>query len=121
MTKKNPLISIIMTYYRKKNYIKKTLNSIISQSYKNYELIVVYDDKIKDELEYLKILLRKFNKKKLIINKNNIGVAKSRNLAIKSCKGDYIAFIDSDDIWKKNKLKFQVNFMIKNLSIFSFT
>ena len=121
MTKKNPLISIIMTYYRKKNYIKKTLNSIISQSYKNYELIVVYDDKIKDELEYLKILLRKFNKKKLIINKNNIGVAKSRNLAIKSCKGDYIAFIDSDDIWKKNKLKFQVNFMIKNSSLFTFT
>ena len=121
MIKNQPLISIIITYYRKKNYIKETLNSIINQTYKNYELILVYDDGIKDDLKYLKSILTKFKKKKIIINKNNIGVAKSRNLAIKFCKGEYVTFIDSDDIWKKNKLKFQVNFMIKNLSIFSFT
>ena len=121
MIKKNPLISIIITYYRKKDYIKKTLNSIAGQSYKNYELILVDDDKIKDELKYLTTLLNKFYKKKLIINKNNIGVSKSRNLALRFCKGDYIAFIDSDDIWKKNKLKFQVSFMIKNSSLFTFT
>ncbi len=64
MTKNQPLISIIITYYRKKNYIKETLNSIINQTYKNYELILVYDDGIKDDLKYLKSLLTKFKKKK---------------------------------------------------------
>ena len=64
MTKNLPLISIIITYYRKKNYIKETLNSIINQTYKNYELILVYDDGIKDDLKYLKNLLTKFKKKK---------------------------------------------------------
>ena len=66
MTKNQPLISIIITYYRKKNYIKETLNSIINQTYKNYELILVYDDGIKDDLKYLKSLLTKFKKKKLL-------------------------------------------------------
>ena len=64
MIKNQPLISIIITYYRKKNYIKETLNSIINQTYKNYELILVYDDGIKDDLKYLKNILTKFKKKK---------------------------------------------------------
>ena len=58
--------------------------------------------------------MSKFRNKKLIINKKNLGVAKSRNTAIKFSKGTYIAFIDSDDIWKKNKLKKQIQFMQKN-------
>ena len=119
--KKNSLISIIITYYKKKIFLEKTLNSIYNQTYQNYELLFVYDDKDRNDLKFVKKCLSKFRNKKLIINKKNLGVAKSRNLAIKHSKGEYLAFIDSDDIWKKNKLSKQLNFMEKNFYYFSFT
>ena len=121
MSNKEPLISIVITYYKKKKFIKKTINSIFMQNYKNYEIILVYDDDDKNDLKYLRDLLKPFKIKKLIINNKNLGVAKSRNLAIKYCKGYYIAFIDSDDLWKNNKLRDQYNFMKKKSSLFSFT
>lgn len=116
-----PLVSIIITYYKKKPYILKTINSIINQTYNNFELIFVYDDDDKKDLKYIKKIIKKIKKKKLIINKKNLGVAKSRNKALKFCKGSYIAFIDSDDIWKKIKLEFQIKYMIKNKIDFSCT
>ena len=118
---KFPLVSIVITYFKKRNYIQKTLNSIYSQSYKNYEIIFVYDNPNFFDLHFVRKLLFKFKKKKIIVNNKNIGVSKSRNLALKKCTGKYIAFIDSDDIWKKSKLKTQIKFMEKNLKNFSFT
>ena len=117
MSKKS-LISIIVTYYKKKKYLKKTLNSIYNQTYQNFEIILVYDDTKKDDLNFVRNHLKIFKNKKLIINRFNLGVSKSRNIALKNCKGDYIAFIDADDIWKKNKLLDQINFMKKNHQIF---
>tara|TARA_B100000965_G_C19570070_1_gene748681 strand:+ start:348 stop:1103 length:756 start_codon:yes stop_codon:yes gene_type:complete len=119
--KKKPLISIIITYYKKRKFIKKTINSILSQTYKNYELILVYDDDDKSEIKFLKKILSKIKRKKIIINSKNLGVAKSRNIALKKSKGSYLAFIDADDLWKKNKLLTQLNFMKNNSSFFSFT
>ena len=119
--KNRPLVSVVITYYKKKNYIKKTLSSIFNQSYKNFELIFIYDDENIQDFKFIKKLLLKFKKKKIILNKKNIGVSKSRNKALKNCKGNYIALIDADDIWKKNKLDKQILFMEKNLAIFSFT
>ena len=58
--KKKPLISIIVTYYKKRKFIKKTLNSILNQSYKNYEIIFVYDDEDKKDLQYIKKLIGLF-------------------------------------------------------------
>ena len=98
--KKIPLVSIIISFYKKKKYIKKTLNSILNQSYKNYEIIFIYDDEDKSDLIYVKSLLKNL-KKKLIINYKNLGVANCRNKGIKYSKGSYLAFIDSNDIWKK--------------------
>ena len=120
MTKK-PLISIIITYFNKLEYIEKTLESVLAQSYKNYELIFIYDDNNLNDFKFIKPLLIKFKKKKIILNKKNIGFSQSRNKALNLSKGDYIAFIDSDDIWKKTKLIKQLKFMRKNLSNFSFT
>ena len=119
--KKKPLISIVITYYKKKDFIKKTLESILNQTYKNYEVIFVYDQEEKKDLKLIKKLLSKFKNMKLIVNKKNFGVSKSRNIAIKHVKGKYLAFIDSDDLWKKNKLMTQFNFMKKNHYLFSFT
>jgi teichuronic acid biosynthesis glycosyltransferase TuaG len=121
MMSKAPLVSIIVTFFKKKAYIDETLKSIFNQNYKNFEIILVYDDENKSDLEYVKMLLSKFKKKKIIVNKKNLGVAKSRNKGLKYCKGSFIAFIDADDLWKKNKLKFQINFMIKKDIEFSYT
>ena len=119
--KKKPYISIIITYLNKRKFIKKTLNSILFQTYKNYELIFVYDDSNHEDLKYIKQHLKQFKNKKIIINKKNLGVARSRNKAIAKCKGNYIAFIDSDDLWKKTKLMKQLKFMQKKSLNFSFT
>ena len=61
-----PLVSIVITYYNKKKYISKTLNSIFSQSYKNYEIILVFDDENQLDLKFINLLLTKFKKKKLL-------------------------------------------------------
>ena len=119
--KNKPLISFVITYLNKILFFKKTLDSIYYQSYQNFEIIFVYDDKNKSDLQTIKTLLAKFKRKKILVNKKNLGVSKSRNKALKNCKGKYIAFIDADDIWKSNKLYKQIKFMEKKLSYFSFT
>ena len=116
-----PLISIIIPFYKKKKYISQTINSIIKQSYKNFELILIYDDPDKSDLKYVKKILKKIKRKKIIINNVNIGAGLSRNLGILKAKGKYISFIDSDDIWKKDKLKNQLLFMLDNNIEFCFT
>lgn len=117
------LISIIIPYFKKKKYFLKTLQSIFMQTYKYYEIIIIYDDQCKDDLKYIKLIKRKYKqyKIKIIINKKNLGAGLSRNKGIKESKGKYIAFIDADDLWKKNKLKKQLNFMKKNHYIISHT
>lgn len=116
-----PLISIIIPFYKKKEYIAQTINSIIKQSYKNFELILIYDDPDKSDLRHVKKILKNIKRKKIIINNNNMGAGLSRNLGILKAKGKYISFIDSDDIWKKDKLKNQLSFMLNNKIEFCFT
>lgn len=108
---KNNLVSIIITYYKKKKYIKKTLESLYNQSFQNFEIIFVYDDKDRRDIKYIKSLIKRFKSVKIIENRINYGVAKSRNIALNYCKGKFIAFLDADDIWLKNKLKIQTKFM----------
>ncbi len=115
------MISVILTYYRKRQFIKKCLQSIVSQTYKNYEVILVYDDDDKEDLKYIKKISKKIPKLKIIINRKNVGVAKSRNIALKNSKGKYIAFLDCDDYWEKNKLKEQIKFMITKKLLFTHT
>lgn len=105
------LVSIIIPYYKKKNIIKTTIKSILSQNYKNYEVIIVYDDPDKSDLIYLNEIVKGNKKFKFIINKHNLGAGISRNKGIKNARGDYIAFLDADDTWKFNKLNSQIRFM----------
>ncbi len=118
---KNQLISIILTYYKKKSFIQKTLKSIKKQTYKHYELIFVYDDSDMTDLKYIKKLIKIFKNHKLIVNKKNYGVSKSRNIGIKFAKGKYIAFIDSDDTWESKKLITQLKSMNKAKADMSYT
>ena len=119
-TDKN-LVSIIVPYFRNKKYIKKAIESILKQTYQKFEILLIYDDFLKDELWYIKKNFDLQKKIKIIINKKNLGVAKSRNIGLKKSKGGYIAFLDSDDYWEKNKLKKQIKFMKSNSLDFSFT
>ena len=114
-------ISIIIPYYRKRKYFKETIKSIFNQTYKNYEVIVIYDDTCLKEVAFIKNVLKKIILKKLIINNKNYGVGISRNKGIKQATGKYIAFCDADDTWKKNKLDTQISFMIKNNLMISHT
>ena len=117
---KKDLISIIIPYHKKKFFFKETIQSINRQSYKNYEVIVIYDDIDKSELINVKKILKKFKfKKKLLINNKTIGAGLSRNQGIKISKGNFIAFCDADDLWDKNKLKIQLKFMKKKKLLFS--
>ena len=108
------LISVIVPYFKKKKFIKKTINSILSQTYKNLEIIIVYDDVNRTDLEFINNIRETDDRIKLIINKKTLGAGRSRNIGIKKAKGKYIAFLDADDLWKKNKIKLQLNYMIKN-------
>ena len=108
------LISVIIPYYKKKEYIISSINSVLNQTYKNLEIIIIYDDLNKEDLNLLKKIKKKDKRIKIYINKKNLGAGRSRNKGIKLSKGVFVAFLDSDDLWKKNKLKKQIFFMKKN-------
>ena len=115
-----PLVSIILPYYRKINYIKKTINSILNQSFQDFEIILIYDD---EDLQDLFLIETKFKYNpqiKIIKNKKNLGAGISRNIGIENSKGKIIAFIDSDDIWLPDKLDQQTKFMVENNFDFTF-
>jgi teichuronic acid biosynthesis glycosyltransferase TuaG len=114
-------VSIIIPYYKNINFFPQTLNSIKNQTFKDYEIIIIYDDGNKEELEPLKKILKNNRKIKLIVNKQNIGAGLSRNKAAKIANGKYLAFIDSDDLWHKDKLNYQLKFMEKKKLNISFT
>ena len=99
------LISIIMPYYRKIDSVNRAIKSVINQTYKKFELIIVYDDEDLEDYYKIKNFIRNNKKIKLIKNKKNIGAGKSRNIGIKNSNGNIITFIDSDDTWHPQKLK----------------
>lgn len=113
-------ISIIIPYFKKKKFFKKSIKSIQKQSYKNFEVILIYDDNDKSDLQFVNSSLKKIRNKKIIVNKKNLGAGMSRNIGIKKSKGKFIAFLDADDIWHKDKIKEQINFMKKHKVDFSF-
>ena len=114
-------VSVIIPYYKNIKYIFKSVQSVLRQKYKNIEIILIYDDENQSDLEQL---LKRYSKIKnfiFIINKQNLGVAISRNKGLKIVKGYYTAFLDSDDYWKINKLNSQIKFMEKHSLDFSYT
>lgn len=116
-----PLVSIITPVYNAEKFLSETIKSIQSQTYKNWELLLV-DDCSKDNsakiIEEFKI---SDNRIKYIKLEKNSGASVSRNTGIKNAKGRFIAFVDSDDIWKPEKLEVQVKYMLENNLGFTFT
>ncbi len=108
------LVSVIVPYFKKKKFIKKTIDSIKSQTHKNLEIIIVYDDEDRSDLKFINKIKNSDKRIKLILNQRSLGAGRSRNIGIKKSRAKYIAFLDADDLWKKNKIKLQLKFMIKN-------
>lgn len=115
------LISIIVPTYNSERYIGETLNSLLKQTYTNFEAVIVDDCSSDDTIDIIKETIGEDKRFKLIQNKVNSGAAVSRNRAIDNTSGDYIAFLDADDIWNCNKLRSQIEFMSNNGFLFSFT
>ena len=115
------LVSIIIPYYKKRRYIFRAVQSVLKQSYRKYEIIIVYNDKDKKDLNCILNIKKKDKRIKVFEESSKKGAGYSRNIAIKKSKGDFIAFLDSDDEWKKNKLQIQLNFMQKNSCLVSHT
>lgn len=104
-------VSVIIPVYNSSKHIRECLDSVIKQTYKNLEIILVDDKSSDNSIE----IIKSYNDKriKLIESKENLGAAESRNKGVKEATGNYICFIDSDDFWKLNKIEKQVRF-IKN-------
>ena len=113
------LVSIIMPSYNTGKFIEKTINSVINQTYNNWELIIV-DDCSNDNTDEI---VKSINDSRIVYLKNekNSGAAVSRNKALREAKGRWIAFLDSDDLWVPQKIEKQIKFMKENNYYFSYT
>lgn len=115
------LVSVIIPYFKKKEFIFNCINSILEQTYKNFEIIIVNDECSDDSRLILKEIANKDSRIRVINNKNNLGPGLSRNIGIKKSNGKFLAFIDADDEWGRNKLKSQVHFMNTKKILFTHT
>lgn len=112
------LVSVIMPTYNCARFIRESIDSVLAQTYTNWELIIV-DDCSTDETD---TIVSNYTDKRIyyIRNSQNKGAALTRNRAIKEAKGRYIAFLDADDLWLPEKLEKQVAFMEKNNYAFTY-
>lgn len=118
----NNLISIIMPSFNSGKTIAESIESVISQTYENWELLITDDCSSDDTISIINTFISKDHRIKMFQNSKNSGAAISRNLSISNARGDYIAFLDSDDIWLPNKLSIQLSYMLNRKDVdFSFT
>lgn len=111
---KRPLVSIIMSTYNGSKYIEESIKSVLNQSYSNFEFIIINDFSTDNVEKIISKYQKKDNRIIYIKNEQNLKLTKSLNKWIKIAKWEYIARIDDDDIWLKEKLEKQINFMEEN-------
>ena len=116
-----PLVSIITPAYNAENYLSETIESVQKQYFRDWELIIVDDC----STDCTNVLANEYAKNdsriKVIKATQNGGVAKARNIGLENATGEYIAFVDSDDLWKPDKLGKQLEFMQRNSCVLSYT
>lgn len=111
-------VSVIIPYYNRESTIERALNSVVEQSYKDYEIILIDDGSSDNSHEIVDDFIKKRKEYKIInLYQDNSGPSKARNRGIEEAKGEYIAFLDSDDSWVPNKLEIQMNFLQKNKEV----
>jgi len=120
-TEQNPLISIITPLYNAENFIAETISSIQNQTYSNWEVLIVDDSSTDLSAQVVEELELADSRIQFIRNDVNKGAADCRNQGTELAKGAYIAFLDADDLWHKEKLEKQLRFMQANDCDVSFT
>lgn len=116
-----PLVSIITPVYNAEIFLSETIKSIQNQTYENWELLLVDDCSKDNSAKIIKEFQISDDRIKYIKLEKNSGASVSRNTGIKNAKGRFIAFADSDDLWETEKLKIQINYMLKHNYGFTFT
>ena len=114
-------VSIITPAYNCKETIKETFDSVISQTFSDWEWIIIEDQSTDGSYEFIKELVKDDKRIILLQTDKNSGAAKARNLGIEKAEGRYIAFLDADDLWSKDKLEHQIKFMEDNDYAFTYT
>lgn len=115
----NNLVSIVMPSYNCGRFVRETIESVFAQTYTNWELLFVDDCSTDDTESIVKTFIDP--RIRFFKNEKNSGAAVSRNWALREAKGQWIAFLDSDDLWEPTKLERQVRFMEENGYKFSYT
>lgn len=118
--KKN-LVSIVTPVYKAEAFIEKTIRSVMDQTFQEWEHILVDDCSPDNSTAVIQRLMEEDSRIKYIKLPQNAGAAVARNTGIENAQGQYIAFIDSDDVWKPTKLEIQLNFMKTNNCAFTYT
>ncbi len=116
-----PLVSIITPVYNAERFLSDTIKSVQNQTYKNCEILLIDDCSKDNSAQIIKEFQKYDNRIKYIKLKKNSGASVSRNEGIRNAKGRFIAFVDSDDIWKPEKLEIQIKYMLKENLGFTFT
>ena len=115
------LVSVVMPMFNSEAHVEQSIASVLSQKYTNLELIICDDGSTDKSLEIVKNFSRLDDRITIISNSHSRGASGARNSCLDIAKGDYIAFLDSDDMWHCNKLLAQTEFMQKNNLNFSYT
>lgn len=116
-----PLVSIIMPVFNSEKKISTAIKSVMNQLYDNWELILINDGSADESIEIMKTYSELDDRIKVVDRQINKGISYSRNEGIKISRGEYIAFLDSDDEWEKNKLLKHLKKMISVDAVFSCT
>ncbi|MDA3862086.1 MAG: glycosyltransferase family 2 protein [Melioribacteraceae bacterium] len=116
LKKHKPLVSIILPTYNRENYLKRSVDSVLNQTYKNWELIIVDDGSTDDTLSLVKSYLNKFSNIRYFFHENR-GAAYSMNIGMENGKGDYFTFLGSDDEYLANHLKLRIEYLAAHLNL----
>ena len=110
----SPTVSVIIPLYNKEMWIERTLFSVLNQSFTDWEAIIVDDGSTDQSVEVVKAFILKNPGNWILIQNKNTGQCRTRNLGLSKAKGEYVAFLDADDIWSRTKLFDQVGILKNN-------
>lgn len=115
-----PLVSVIMPCYNAERYIAQSIESVLAQTYQNWELLITDDGSTDRVVEIVREYCKKDGRINMLVNEHK-GIAETRNASIARAKGRFLAFLDNDDLWMPEKLEKQISFMLKHKVGFSYT
>jgi len=116
--KNNPKISIIMPVYNVETFLSEAIESVLNQTFYDFEFVIINDGSTDNSLEIIKNYEKKDSRIVLLDNKENLGITKSLNIGLNKARGEYIARMDGDDISEKERIEIQYDFLKKNRDVF---